>query len=49
MPELNHTDHSEEVQDILGHIPHWIIRWGISVLFGTFFMVLVGSYFFKYP
>jgi len=40
---------SVEVQEILGFIPHWIIRWGITVLFLVIFFVLVGSWFFKYP
>jgi len=50
MPRLDiEQSHSEEVQDIMGHIPHWIIRWGITLLFSTLFGILVASYFFKYP
>jgi len=40
---------SEEVQDILGQIPHWIIRWGITVIFMTIIILVIGSYFFRYP
>ncbi len=40
---------SEEVQEILGYIPHWVVRWGISVFFIVICVVLVGSWFFKYP
>lgn len=40
---------SEEVQEILGHVPSWIIRWGITIIFGIIFALLAGSYFFKYP
>ncbi len=40
---------SEEVKEILGHVPHWIIRWGILVFFITFFILLFGSWLFKYP
>jgi len=40
---------SEEVQEILGYIPHWIIRWGISIFLGVIFVILAGSWFFKYP
>lgn len=40
---------SEEVQEILGYIPHWIIRWGITLFFGAIFVILVGSWFFEYP
>ncbi len=40
---------SEEVQEILGTPPRWIIRWGISIIFLVFLILLTGSYFFKYP
>ncbi len=40
---------SEEVQEILGHIPHWIVRWGILLLFFTISLILLGSWVFKYP
>ena len=40
---------SDEVQEILSYIPHWIIRWGISVVFITFFVLLAVSWFMKYP
>lgn len=40
---------SEEVQEILGRPPKWIIRWGITVLFIIVIGLFVGSYFFKYP
>ena len=41
--------YSEEVQEIMGHVPRWIVRWGITVFFFIFAMIVVGSYFFKYP
>ena len=40
---------SEEVQDILGNPPKWIIRWGISIMFLLGFILIVGSYYYKYP
>ncbi len=40
---------SEEVQELLGHIPHWIIRWGMTSIFLTIVVVLVGSWCFQYP
>jgi HlyD family secretion protein len=40
---------SEEVQEIMGYIPHWLIRWGITLFFGVIFLVLAGSWYFKYP
>lgn len=41
--------HSEEVQEILGIIPPWILRWGISTLSIIVGILLLGSWFFKYP
>lgn len=40
---------SEEVQEVMGQIPAWIVRWGITVLFLVVMALLIGSYFFKYP
>jgi HlyD family secretion protein len=40
---------SEEVQDILGHVPAWIVRWGILVVLITVIVIIIGSWFFRYP
>ncbi|WP_289007560.1 HlyD family secretion protein [uncultured Parabacteroides sp.] len=40
---------SEEVQEVMGQIPAWIVRWGVTVMFAVVLALLVGSYFFKYP
>jgi len=40
---------SEEVQEIMGYIPHWIVRWGISSIFLVVIIIILGSYLFKYP
>jgi multidrug resistance efflux pump len=40
---------SEEIQDILGQVPHWIIRWGTVVVLVTVLIILAGSYLFHYP
>lgn len=40
---------SEEVQDVLGASPRWIIRAGISIIFLVITSVFIGSWFFKYP
>jgi hypothetical protein len=40
---------SDEVQEILGFIPHWIVRWGITIIFLVVVLILIGSWFFKYP
>lgn len=41
--------YSEEIQDIMGIIPGRILKIGLSVIFGILSMLLLGSYFFKYP
>jgi len=40
---------SEELQDVMGKIPPWILRRGITVLFCVVVVILVGSAFFSYP
>ena len=40
---------SEEVQELMGQIPPWILRWGISLVGVILLGVLAGSCFFKYP
>lgn len=40
---------SEEAQEVLGDVPGWILRNGILWLFVVVFVLLVGSWFFKYP
>ncbi len=40
---------SEEVQEILGRPPRWIVRVGTTVIFAVVVGLFVGSYFFKYP
>lgn len=40
---------SEGVQEILGMVPSWIVRWGMLLFFIIICLVLVGSGLFKYP
>ena len=40
---------SEELQDILGNVPPWILRYGIIILTVILVLLLTGSWFFKYP
>ncbi|MEA1898404.1 MAG: HlyD family efflux transporter periplasmic adaptor subunit [Bacteroidota bacterium] len=40
---------STEVQEILGQIPSWIVRWGIGLIFLIIAAFMVGSFFFRYP
>ena len=41
--------HSSEVQEILSRPPKWITRWGITIIFIVVLIIIVGSWFFKYP
>lgn len=41
--------YSEEAREILGKIPSWIVRWGVTVIFVIFAGILLGCYFIKYP
>lgn len=53
MPEsinLENTElRSEEVQDILTQVPHWMIRWGSILFLSLIIMLLFISWFVKYP
>jgi len=40
---------SDEVQEIISAVPNWMIRWGITLIFGLIVMLLVLSWFIKYP
>ncbi|WP_026727061.1 HlyD family secretion protein [Flavobacterium denitrificans] len=40
---------SEEVQDILTKVPHWMIRWGTVLIFFIILMLFFISWFVKYP
>jgi len=40
---------SDKVRSIIGQIPPWIIRSGITVILLVIVALLVGSYYFKYP
>ena len=41
--------HSEEVQQIMGRLPSWILRWGITVILAIFAGIIAGCYVIKYP
>lgn len=43
------TFHSDEVQEIMGRQPAWILRWGITVLILILTGIIVACYFIKYP
>ena len=48
--ELNDIEiRSEEVQDILSKVPHWMVRWGSSLYLGLTILILAISWWVKYP
>ena len=50
MPEIKEIElRSEEVQEILTRVPHWMIRWGNVVILLLLFLVFLVSWFVKYP
>ena len=40
---------SNNVQEILGYVPVWIVRWGITLITIIVLGVLTGSWFYQYP
>ncbi|PKH50666.1 HlyD family secretion protein [Tenacibaculum sp. Bg11-29] len=40
---------SDEVQEILSHVPNWMIRWGNTLFLGLILMLLFITWFVKYP
>ncbi|MCJ7934632.1 MAG: HlyD family secretion protein [Chryseobacterium sp.] len=47
---LDHIElRSESVQDILTQPPHWMIRWGNTIIFIILLLILIMSYIIKYP
>jgi hypothetical protein len=50
MPQTSsHTVLSDEIQEIIGYVPHWVVRWGITAMFGVFLILLLCSYLIKFP
>lgn len=40
---------SEEVQEVMNHVPPAVVRYGITILFIILMLLIAGSYWFKYP
>lgn len=49
MPTSSHSINSSEIQDIIGQIPPWTVRWGITVLSVVFLIIFFCSFHIKYP
>lgn len=48
--EINNIEiRSEEIEEILGKAPNWIIRRGITIIFTVILLIFIGSCIFKYP
>ena len=47
MPHIE--EQSEEVQDILSHVPNWLIRWGVTVIFSILVLLFAMAWIIKYP
>jgi hypothetical protein len=51
MPEhvLHIPERSDEMQEIIGYVPHWVIRWGVSVILISLTIILTTSVMVRYP
>ncbi len=51
MPDitLNIPDRSDEMQEIIGYIPNWVIRWGVSIIIVSLVIILMTSVMIQYP
>jgi hypothetical protein len=51
MPESNNQleIRSNEMEEIIGQVPHWITRWGILMLFCVGLIAMVISYYVRFP
>lgn len=47
--DSNTSFHSEEVQEIMGRQPAWILRWGVTIIIMILVGIIVGCWFIKYP
>jgi len=48
MRELE-SPHSSQVQEIIGHPPPWLVRWGSGVVLAGFALLVVGTALLRYP
>ncbi|MEZ5040276.1 MAG: HlyD family efflux transporter periplasmic adaptor subunit [Saprospiraceae bacterium] len=48
-PEAIRLNEEEEVQQLLGNPPGWMLRWGITLVLIAFIGLIVMSHFFRYP
>ncbi len=49
-PEKNYVElRSEDVQEILGTPPHWLVRWGTAIVLTGFMLMVLAAWFIRYP
>ncbi len=48
-PEVNPSSHSDEVEEIMGRQPAWIVRWGITVLLMILLGIILACCVIRYP
>lgn len=49
MPENGLNIRSEEIQEIIGQVPSWLIRWGITVMLSVLVLCFFCSFYIKFP
>jgi hypothetical protein len=49
MPDHKLHIRSEEIQEIIGQIPPWVIRWGITVMLSVLLVCVFCSFYIKFP
>lgn len=47
--EKKNPSRSEDIEDLLGRPPSWLVKWGVVVLTGAIAFILFVSYLVKYP
>ena len=47
--DKNLRERSPRIQEIMGKIPPWVVRWGMSVVFVVLFLLIFVSWVIKYP
>jgi multidrug efflux pump subunit AcrA (membrane-fusion protein) len=47
--QILYETRSEEVQEIIGRLPSWILRWGITMIGVLLCLLFVGAHYIKYP
>ncbi len=50
MEEKNYVElRSEDVQEILGTPPNWLVRWGTTIVLAGFGLMILAAWFIRYP